>query len=89
MTLEEIQAANDERSSCFAVDEYPGIAWHFYGAETEPDEDTYWTGIENPTGRAVMVMVGDDRKFSIDVESVTELDDDEFCYGCGQIGCGH
>jgi hypothetical protein len=33
-------------------------------------------------------MVGDDRTFTFDVDEATEIDEDEFCHGCGQIGCG-
>ena len=42
-----------------------------------------------PTGLLVMYMVGDDREFIIDPASVTEIDDEDFCGQCGQIGCGH
>lgn len=37
----------------------------------------------------IAVMVGDDREHAIDVCDLTELDDNEFCSECGQIGCGH
>ena len=95
MTLEEIIAA-DERGSCFAIANWDGIAWHFSGPELEDEWDeetgenvTEWTGEQIPTGKVLMVMVGDDRRFTIDPEDVTELADGTFCYGCGQIGCGH
>lgn len=32
-------------------------------------------------------MVGDDRDHIIDVDDLTPLDDDDYCPGCGQIGC--
>ena len=35
------------------------------------------------------VMVGDDREFIVDVDDLTEIPDDSYCPGCGQIGCGH
>lgn len=73
--------------SAFKVEGYEGIAWYFVRKETKPDEDTEWTGIENPTGRVLMVMVGDDRLFSIDPDDVSALAEDEFCHECGQIGC--
>ena len=41
------------------------------------------------TDRAVIRMVGDDRDFEVDVSDVEPIDEDEFCGGCGQIGCGH
>jgi len=41
------------------------------------------------TGKLIAVMIGDDRKFLVDFQDLTEIDEEEFCYGCGQIGCGH
>lgn len=37
----------------------------------------------------VVVMVGDDREHVVAVEDLTEIDEDAYCGGCGQIGCGH
>jgi len=71
----------------YRVAGYDGIAWSYWGDETQPDEDTEWSGYEIPTGRVVMVMVGDDRRFSIDPDDCTALADDDYCPGCGQIGC--
>jgi len=65
-----------------------GIAWHVLGWETEPDEDTHWSGCENRTGRVLAVMVGDDRRFAFDLEDLTPLKGSEYCRDCGQIGCG-
>jgi len=66
---------------------YDGIAWHYLGDETAPDEDTEWSGYETPTGRVTMVMVGDDRRHSIDPSDCTALLDGDYCPSCGQIGC--
>lgn len=33
------------------------------------------------------VMVGDDREESLEVETLTEISDEEFCHECGQMGC--
>ena len=41
------------------------------------------------TGRLIAVMIGDDKRFLVDFEDLTEIDDEEFCLGCGQVGCGH
>lgn len=71
----------------YRVAGYDGIAFRWYGDETAPDEDTEWSGYEVPTGRVVMVMVGDDRRYSIDPADCTILADDDYCPGCGQIGC--
>jgi hypothetical protein len=84
----------------YRVASYPGIAWYFRGPEMEvteanmfwEDEDGYvWVDEEpeeTPTGRARMTMVGDDRVFNIDPSDCEPLDEDEYCAGCGQIGCG-
>jgi hypothetical protein len=37
----------------------------------------------------IYTMVGDDHRWHIDMHDVTPLNDDEYCGGCGQIGCGH
>ncbi len=73
----------------YAVTGYPGIAWRVYGWETEPDEDTEWSGIEKRTGRVVCVMVGDDRRFTFDPDELTPLSEDDYCGSCGQISCAH
>jgi hypothetical protein len=65
-----------------------GIAWRVLGWETEPDDDTEWTGIENRTGRIVAVMIGDDRHFSVDPDDVKAIEEGSYCPECGQIGCG-
>jgi len=68
---------------------YAGIACYVLGWETEPDEDTEWSGYEVRTGRLVAVMVGDDHRFLIDPEDVQPLARAEYCGVCGQIGCTH
>lgn len=65
------------------------VAYYVLGWETEPDEDTEWSGIENRTGRVVAVMVGDDRRFTFDPDEIEALPREEYCGECGQIGCTH
>ena len=77
-----------DADAAYRVASYPGIAWHWYGDETEPDDDTEWSGYEAPTGRVVMVMIGDDRRHSIDPDDCVMIAEDDYCGGCGQIGCG-
>lgn len=67
----------------------PGIAWYILGWETEPDEDTEWTGIEVRTGKIVARMVGDDSHYKFDEEDLVPLPREDFCGCCGQIGCSH
>jgi len=33
------------------------------------------------------VMVGDDRTHIVDVDDLTEIAEEDYCPGCGQIGC--
>jgi len=76
-------------ASAYDVAGYRGVAWHVYGWELQPTEDTEWDGIEERTGRVVCVMVGDDRRFTFEPEELTPLRDDDYCGTCGQIGCTH
>jgi hypothetical protein len=58
----------------FTIDGYNvGIAWQYQG--------------QTFGGRAVMVMVGDDREHVVDPDELTPLDDDRYCHDCGQVGC--
>lgn len=64
-----------------------GVAWRVYGWQTEPDEDTEWSGCEVRTGRVVCVMVGDDQRFTFEPEDISPIDELDYCAECGQIGC--
>jgi hypothetical protein len=66
-----------------------GIAFYVLGWETEPDEDTEWSGCENRTGQVVVVMVGDDQQHIVDESDLMPLDRKAYCGECGQIGCSH
>ena len=84
----------EEDGASFDADAYVakgwrGIAWHVLGWETEPDEDTEWSGYERRTGNVVAVMVGDDRRFTFEPDDLTPIDREEYCGECGQVGCGH
>ena len=76
-------------ADAYRVKGYGGVAWYVWGWETQPDEDTEWSGYEPRTGKVVATMVGDDRKFTFDPDEVTPLAREEYCGVCGQIGCGH
>lgn len=86
LTLSDGREIDDDAR--YAVDGYDGVAFYVAGPETMPDEDTEWSGYEVPTGRVLMVMVGDDRLHAVDPDELTKLDEDAYCSGCGQIGCG-
>jgi len=78
-----------DKNAYYTVEGYGGIAWYTLGYHVEEIWDSNWDEVEEvvDTAKAVMVMVGDDRKFVFDIEELTELDEDEFCHTCGQIGC--
>ena len=75
--------------------DYHGVAAHV--DEVGPIYDTYedpWTGLERemevlPKGHARIHMVGDDREIVIVLDEYREVDEDAYCGGCGQMGCGH
>jgi len=87
MHTKHYEDAPEYNADAYTVKGYEGIAWHVWGWETEPDEDTEWSGYEVRTGKLICVMVGDDRRFSIDPEDVQPLSEDEYCGSCGQVGC--
>ena len=66
-----------------------GIAFWIDCAETEHDDDTEWTGYVHETGRVLAVMVGDDKRHSVDPSDLTLLDNLDYCTECGQVGCSH
>lgn len=66
-----------------------GIAFRVLGWETEPDEDTEWSGCENRTGRVIVRMIGDDARHSVDESDITPIAREDYCGECGQIGCTH
>lgn len=76
-------------AEAYTVGGWRGIAWHVLGWETQPDADTEWSGMEERTGNALCVMIGDDQRHSVDPSDLTALDREEFCGVCGQIGCSH
>lgn len=89
--------------SAYRVSGHGGVAWTLLGHPKkepmqwfvpftdDPESDGFWEVEDDPpedTDRVEMVMVGDDRVFVFDADEITLLDEDEYCPGCGQIGCG-
>lgn len=72
--------------SAYRVDDYRGVGFRAYGYESEPDEDTEWSGLENPTGKILTHMIGDDRPFAFEPDELIRVD--EPVCSCGQLGCG-
>lgn len=68
------------------------LGWQLeYSEESiEEDEDgnTIYSEPElQRTGRLIVCMVGDDRFETCEPEELTPIEEDEFCPGCGAIGC--
>lgn len=84
----------------YKVDGWGGIAFYLTGwakdeVETEHvayvyDDTPYFeysTEIVESDTQVIAIMVGDDTEHIVDVDSLTKIDADDFCGGCGQIGC--
>lgn len=80
----------------FYIHGYPEV-WEPYTALIEGDDgeeheedtgDGEWAEQDETCGRVLVVMLGDDTKREVDVSDLTKLDEDGYCSGCGQIGCG-
>lgn len=89
MTKHYEKDANTFAADAYRVHGYNGVAWHVYGWETIPTEETEWSGLEDRTGNVVCVMIGDDTHFTFSPEDITPLDREDYCGQCGQIGCLH
>lgn len=84
MKLEEL---ND--SARYQVANQGAIAWRFAAAQVSVMYDEWGDDVDQElTGMVWMVMIGDDRRWLFDPEDVSEIDDEDYCSGCGQIGCG-
>ena len=81
--------APEYQADGYKVSGYRGIAWYVLGWETEPDEDTEGSGLENRTGQLICQMIGDDRHFAFDPSEIMSIPRESFCGECGQIGCTH
>lgn len=71
-----------EPTLCLGLDEETGKE-----CEIESGEGEWVDDVES--GRVIVVMVGDDSEAEIDFSDLTKIDDDDYCGGCGQIGCTH
>jgi len=87
----------------YQVKGYRGIAFYVLGwlAENRPimcyvnDEEGNKCEVESGefeleanTDYVVAVMVGDDRRHTVEVSDLIPLKEDGFCRSCGQVGCG-
>lgn len=70
--------------------EWTEESWEYDGLGDTEDEGSYFYNepeeIEDRT-RICAIMIGDDRVFTFDIEDFTAIDEEDYCPGCGQIGC--
>ena len=62
-----------------------------WGPDDEPVTVPHWHYDVELTERLDLVvahMVGDDAELTLDVSELVKIDEDGYCGGCGQIGCG-
>jgi hypothetical protein len=87
----------------FQVSGSEGIAYFLLGWKAEPQptvclgvdedgnefeyEDWSETDLCRVGDEVVAVMVGDDRRHTVDKSDLTEISEDDYCGCCGQIGC--
>ena len=64
--------------------EFEDECYECYGTGTNEELDEEPEDV--PTGRAIVVMVGDDAKHVVDFEDLSPVDEDDVCT-CGQLGC--
>ena len=92
-------------SARYSVDGMPGVAFYAigYGKQATEERWTYVEGdpdlessyaydppeVIDDTDTARVVMVGDDRGWTVDIDSLHKLSDGDYCSVCGQIGCTH
>lgn len=77
-------------TKAYKVDGWSGIAWRADEHAEEnladwSDDEPIW---ERDETRVVCHMIGDDRPFTFGVDELTAINDEDYCSGCGQIGCG-
>ena len=72
-----------------SIDGEQGFAFLVLRLPERKLSDYEWSGLvwQHP-GRRIVRMVGDDREFEYPVDVMTPLGDDDYCWTCGQIGCG-
>ncbi len=65
--------------------------WIYCGEGDEDDPANYLYNEPeeiDDRGRVRAIMVGDDRVEIVDVDDLELIGEEDFCRGCGQIGCG-
>lgn len=68
----------------YSVKGHKGVAFWAWGWELTEE---YETEPAERTGMVIVSMVGDNRRYYVPYEDITELKADAYCGGCGQIGC--
>lgn len=88
-TRRNYETAPEFDAEAYSHPAFAGVALRVLGWETEPDEDTSWSGYEVRTGKLLVRVVGDNHRTPVDPEDLTPLDRASYCGECGQVGCRH
>ncbi len=82
------------RGIAFWVDDWARSLEEQYVEYIESDDSGEvffgWEEVEVISNSVVeCYMVGDDKMYKFDIDELTAVNVNDFCYSCGQIGCGH
>lgn len=92
-----------DMDSTYRVERYKGVAWRITGYKQVLTTESFWVKDQygddlhvelgeweddTESGIVLAHMVGDDRIFELYIDELIELNEDEYCPGCGQVGCG-
>jgi hypothetical protein len=79
-----------ERGDTVTVRGYNGIAWTVLGQSMTGYVDEVGDEHEDVLdGWWDVRMVGDDKVWTLEASMMALISDDDYCQGCGQIGCAH
>lgn len=76
------------------IDGYPQkwVPFTFFDEDEDGNEieleshEGEWSD-DTESGQLIVVMVGDDRRHTVDASDLTPISDEDYCSECGQIGC--
>jgi hypothetical protein len=95
MMPEEPLTPVDDDGGRYTVAGFSGVAFYLAGRSQRWEAYRYWADddyegewCDDPDGQLWAVMVGDDAFHPVERADLSPLGDDDYCAGCGQVGCG-
>ena len=61
----------------------------FLTSQVETGEGEWLQPSFEDSDRVIVVMVGDDKRHTVDKDNCTPIEREDYCGECGQIGCSH